>query len=93
MACPLTFLDVIPDDSASVSIDYGILRTGRCGTAILATGVYLMRASMIILIPDKTDLSKVPESYDGNTWEYFAWKRSNMIFVSTFLIFLMLAII
>jgi len=70
-----------------------VLRTGRCGTALLAVGLYLMRAGMVILIPDKTDERKVPEAYDGNTWDYFTWKRSNMVYVSTFLLFLCLSII
>jgi hypothetical protein len=93
VACPLTPFDVIQDDPGSVTVDYGRLRTGRCGTALMAVGLYLMRAGMVILVPDKTDPKTVPEAHDGNTWEYFAWKRSNMIFVSTFLVFLLLAII
>lgn len=56
VACPLTIFDVIKDDPGSVSVNYTLLRTGRCGTALLAVGLYLMRAGMTILIPDKTDL-------------------------------------
>jgi len=52
-----------------------------------------MQQGMKILIPDKTDVSKPSEAHDGNTWEFFTWKRSNMIFVSTFLLFLMVSII
>jgi len=74
-------------------VDYGGLRTGRCGTALLAVGLYLMRVSVVILIPDHADLRKVPEAHDGNTWEYHTWKRSNMLFVSLHLAFLLLAII
>ena len=91
--CALTFLDVIPDDPATVSIDYQMLRNGRCGLSFIVLGVYLMRESMIILIPDKTDKSKVNDAFDGNAWEYFTWKRTNMIYVSTFIIFIMLATI
>jgi hypothetical protein len=93
VACPLTIFDVIKDDPGAVSVDYTLLRTGRCGTSLLAVGLYLMRAGMIILIPDHADPMKVPEAHDGNTWEYFAWKRSNMIYASTFTSFLLLAII
>lgn len=60
---------------------------------MLATGVYLMQVGMAILIPDKTDESKPTEAFDGNTWDYFIWKRSNMVYTSTFLIFLCLAVI
>ena len=92
-ACAVTPFDVISDDPGGVAVDYARLRTGRAGTALMAVGLYLMRAGMVILVPDKSDQASVAEAHDGNTWEYFAWKRSNMIFVSTFLVFLLLAII
>lgn len=93
VACPLTIFDVIKDDPGAVAVDYTLLRTGRCGTSLLAVGLYLMRAGMIILIPNHADPMAVPEAHDGNTWEYFAWKRSNMIYASTFTSFLLLGII
>ena len=55
VACPTTFLDLIIPDPDAVSTDYDLARTGRCGTCMLATGVYLMQVGMEILIPDKTD--------------------------------------
>lgn len=93
VACPLTIFDVVKDDPGAVAVDYTLLRTGRCGTALLAVGLYLMRAGMNILIPNHADPMTVPEAHDGNTWEYFVWKRSNMIYASTFTSFLLLAII
>lgn len=93
VVCPLTFLDLIKPDPYAITTNYVVVRTGRCGVALLATGLYLMRAGMVILIPDKTDYRKVIEAYDGNTWEYFTWKRINMVYVSTFLLFFCLAII
>lgn len=35
----------------------------------------------------------VPEAYDGNVWEFFTWKRSNVVFVSIFWIFYCLMLI
>lgn len=93
VACPLTIFDVVKDDPGAVAVDYTLLRTGRCGTSLLAVGLYLMRAGMNILIPNHADPMTVPEAHDGNTWEYFVWKRSNMIYASTFTSFLLLAII
>ena len=55
VACPLTFLDVIVPDPDAVSTDYSVVRTGRCGTCLLASGLYLMREGMVILIPDKSE--------------------------------------
>ena len=91
--CPLTIFDNIKDDPAKITVNYLDLRTGRCGTCFLIVGVYLMAIALSILVPDQQDKSSVPESYDGNVWEYYAWKRSNMIFVSLWLIFLSLSII
>lgn len=93
VACPLTIFDVVKDDPGAVAVDYTLLRTGRCGTSLLAVGLYLMGAGMNILIPNHADPMTVPEAHDGNTWEYFAWKRSNMIYASTFTSFLLLGII
>lgn len=93
VVCPLTLLDGIKPDPYSVSTNYLVMRTGRCGVALITTGLYLMRAGMIILIPDKTEYGKVNEAYDGNSWDYFTWKRVNMIYVSTFLLSLCLAVI
>lgn len=91
--CPLTFLDVVSPDLNAWAINYKDLRTGRCGVALIITGYYLMQCAMDILIPDKSSLIKVPTAYDGNIWEYYTWKRSNMVFVSIFLTFLMLVVI
>ncbi len=33
------------------------------------------------------------EAFDGNIWEFYTWKRSNMIFCSAFLIFFNIAVI
>ena len=33
------------------------------------------------------------ESHDGNVWQYYTWKRSNMIFNSIWMIFLTIIII
>jgi len=93
VACVLTLFDLIKDEPGSVSVDYGGLRTGRCGTALMGVGLYLMRVSLVILIPDQADVRKVAEAHDGNTWEYYTWKRSNMLFASLYLSFLLLAII
>ena len=86
-------MDVIKPDPFAISINYVVVRTGRCGVALIATGLYLMKQGMFILIPDKMDYGNVIEAFDGNTWEYFTWKRINMVYVSTFLLGLCLAII
>lgn len=39
-----------------------------------------------ILIPDTSDKRKVQESYNGNIWNFYEWKRSNMIFCSLWVI-------
>ena len=56
-------------------------------------GAYIIYVGLTILIPDKTNINKVPEAFDGNIWEFYTWKRSNMVFVSVFLLFFELAII
>ena len=91
--CILTLFDLIKDDPDNISVNYGLLRTGRCGVAMLMSGVYLMFVGLSILIPDTSDKRKIAESYDGNIWEYYQWKRSNMIFFSIWMIFIMLVII
>ena len=93
VACVLTLFDLIKDAPGAVSVDYGLLRTGRCGTALMGVGLYLMQVAVGILIPDQADLRKVPEAHDGNTWEYATWKRSNMLFAAAHLSFLLLAVI
>lgn len=35
----------------------------------------------------------MPEAYDGNIWEFYTWKRSNMLFCSTFVIFFNMAVL
>lgn len=92
-ACIYTLFDLIMDDPNNVSIDYSILRTGRTGTAFLVMGSYVTLASLLILVPDKNEAGRVPEAYDGNIWEYFIWKRSNILFTSVFLMFFELAVI
>jgi hypothetical protein len=38
--CKYTIFDLIKDDPDNISVDYQKLRTGRCGVAMLASGVY-----------------------------------------------------
>ena len=92
-ACIYTLFDLIKDDPNNVSIDYSVLRTGRTGTAFLMMGSYVTLVSLLILVPDKNEAGRVPEAYDGNIWEYFIWKRSNILFTSVFLMFFELAVI
>ena len=92
-SCVLTLFDLVKDDPDNISVNYGQLRTGRCGVAMLMSGVYLMFVGLSILIPDTSDKRRIAESYDGNIWEYYQWKRSNMIFFSIWMIFIMLIII
>ena len=91
--CILTFFDVMKDDQDKISVNYTDLRTGRCGVALFVTGAYLLYIGLIILIPDNSDKRKIHESYDGNIWQYYTWKRSNMIFNSIWMIFLTIIII
>lgn len=92
-ACIYTLFDLIKDNPSNVSIDYLVLRTGRTGTAFLVMGSYVTLVSLLILVPDKNEAGRVPEAYDGNIWEYFIWKRSNILFTSVFLMFFELAVI
>ena len=92
-SCVYTLFDLIIDNPNNVNVDYVVLRSGRTGTAFLVMGAYVTLVSLLILVPDKTDAGKVPEAYDGNIWEFFIWKRSNILFTSVFLMFFELAII
>ena len=92
-ACIYTIFDLIMDNPNNVNIDYVVLRTGRCGTAFLVMGGYVAIVSLLILVPDKNEVGKVSEAYDGNIWEYFIWKRSNIMFTAVFLMFFELAVI
>jgi hypothetical protein len=56
-------------------------------------GSYVTLVSLLILVPDKNEAGRVPEAYDGNIWEYFIWKRSNIMFTAVFLMFFELATI
>jgi len=38
--CQYTIFDLIKDDPDNISVDWKALRTGRCGVALLASGVY-----------------------------------------------------
>ena len=40
--CIITLFDLIKDDPDNISVDYDNLRTGRCGTAMIISGVYLI---------------------------------------------------
>ena len=91
--CILTIFDLMKDDQDKISVNYTNLRTGRCGVALFTTGAYLLYVGLIVLIPDNSDKRKVHESYDGNIWRYYTWKRSNMIFMSIWIIFISLVII
>ena len=92
-ACIYTVFDLIMDNPNNVNIDYVVLRTGRTGSAFLVMGAYVTIVSLLILVPDKNEAGKVSEAYDGNVWEYFIWKRSNIMFTAVFLMFFELAII
>lgn len=91
--CIYTLFDLIMDNPNNVNIDYVVLRTGRCGSAFLVMGGYVTIVSLLILVPDKNEAGKVSEAYDGNIWEYFIWKRSNIMFTAVFLMFFELATI
>ena len=92
-ACIYTIFDHIMDNPQNVNVNYSNLRTGRTGTALLTIGVYLIFVALTILIPDKSGEGRVGEAFDGNIWEFYTWKRSNMIFCSAFLAFMGLSII
>ena len=61
--------------------------------ALFVTGAYLLYVGLVVLIPDNSDKRKIHESHDGNIWQYYQWKRSNMIFNSIWMIFLTIIII
>ena len=81
------------DDSAKISVDYSLLRKGRCGLALIISGAYAILVGLQILIPDVTSKSRVAEAYDGNVWKYYKWKRSNLVFCSIWVVFICLALI
>lgn len=85
--CVLTIFDIIKPDPDQISIDYEILRNGRCGVSMLITGVYLLFVGLTMLIPDISNKLKVHESYNGNIWNFYEWKRSNMMFMSMWIMF------
>jgi len=91
--CKYTVFDLIKDEPDNISVDYSLLRKGRCGLALCVSGIYLILVGLKILIPDTTNQRRIAESYDGNIWEYYQWKRSNMVFMSIWIIFMLLAII
>ena len=88
--CILTIFDLMKDDADKISVNYNDLRTGRCGVGLFVTGAYLLYIGLTVMIPDISDKRRIHESYDGNIWEYYTWKRSNMIFSSIWIIFLCL---
>ena len=89
----MTFLDKVGDMSENDITDYSLNRTGRTGVALLIAGIYMMMLGANLMCPDRSSKTDVPEAYDGNIWEYYTWKRGNMLFVSFLLIMLMVAII
>ena len=92
--CILTIFDLVKDDMANISVNYENLRKGRFGIAMIVSGGYLLVIALRVLIPDNSNQRRVHESpYDGNIWEYFKWKRSNMIYGSIWMIFLCLSIV
>jgi len=46
-----------------------------------------MYTALRVMIPNKQDDSKVYEAYDGNTWLYFNWKRTNFVLVTLIYLF------
>ena len=93
--CPFSIFDFMPDDPNNVSIDYSLLRTGRIAVSFIVVGAYCVVIGLIIVIPDKNIKGEyyTAESFDGNVWEFFTWKRSNVLLVSLFWIFFLLCII
>jgi hypothetical protein len=93
--CPFSIFDFMKDDPDNVEVDYMLLRSGRTGLAFWVVGIYLMLLGLRIMAPDKeaNNTFHVAESYDGNVWEFFTWKRSNMLFISWFWIFYNLVVI
>jgi len=91
--CQCTIFDLMKDDSAKISVDYSLLRKGRCGLALIISGAYAILVGLQILIPDVTSKSRVAEAYDGNVWKYYKWKRSNLVFCSIWVVFICLSLI
>ena len=55
----MTLFDLVKDDPDNISVDYDGLRTGRCGSALLVSGTYMMVIGLGILIPDTSDQRRV----------------------------------
>jgi hypothetical protein len=88
-----TIFDLIKDDSSKITVDYELLRKGRCGLALTLAGIYALSVGLRILIPDVSMKGRVAEAYDGNIWQYYEWKRANVAFCSLWVILLGLCII
>lgn len=91
--CVYTFFDLIKDTPGKISVDYQLLRNGRCGIAILFSGGYLLMVGLKILVPDTTKPGRIYEAYNGNVWLYYVWKRSNMVYCSFWIILFCVALI
>ena len=93
--CPFSLFDSIKDDPNNVEVNYTLLRSGRAGIAFWVVGTYLMFLGLKILIPERVEANSnyLAESFDGNVWEFFTWKRSNVLFISVFWIFYNLMVV
>ena len=69
--CIYTYFDLIKDEPDNISVNYQVLRNGRCGVAMLVSGAYLMLVGLAVLIPDTTRAGRVQEAYNGNIWQYY----------------------
>jgi hypothetical protein len=85
--CAYTIFDLILDEPNNLNPNYKAMRNGRCGTSLLICGLYCMTVAMSIMIPDTTKMGRVYEAYNGNVWQYYRWKRSNMMFCSIWVVF------
>jgi len=87
--CILTIFDKVRDTpgSRSKDINYDVIWTGRVGLAFCVVGTIIMYTALRVMIPNKQDDSKVYEAYDGNTWLYFNWKRTNFVLVTLIYLF------
>jgi hypothetical protein len=54
-SCKLTLFDNILATPGDSLVNYDTLRTGRCGTALLMFGLYLLYLGLTILVPDKSE--------------------------------------
>ena len=91
--CIYTYFDLIKDEPDKITVDYQALRNGRCGVAMLMSGAYLMLVGLKVLVPDTTAQGRIQEAYNGNVWQYYQWKRSNMVFCSLWIVFYCLGVI